>query len=173
MAWKPLEVSEAEVRAHSKSATKKARFLLDESVDPIVAKVLSDRGLNVVTASELRLEGHCDEDQLAAAKRDDRILLTHDADFLNDRRFPLDRNPGVVVLPGGSGTTDELAGAIQILFTLIAPLRELWREKKIRISAGGYITVRRRNRDSGRYEETRYRMTKNGPALIWVDDDGN
>jgi len=171
MAWKPLEISEAEVRAHSKSATKKARFHLDESVDPVVAEVLRDRGLNILTASEVGLRGHSDEDQLAAAKREDRILLTHDEDFLNDRRFSLDRNPGVVVLPGGSGSTDDLAEATNILFSLIAPFRELWRGTKIRISAGGYISVRSRNHDSGRYEERRYRMTKNGPALIWIDDD--
>lgn len=171
MAWKPIRITEAEIRAVSKAAARKARFQLDEDVDPVVAEALRDRGVNVVTAPELGLKGRSDEDQLAAAMRDDRILITHDDDFLNDRRFPPTRNPGLVVIAGGGDSAEELAAALEVLFTLIVPYRELWRGAKIRIASGGYITVRNRDRDSGRYEERRYRMTKNGPAFQWVDEE--
>jgi predicted nuclease of predicted toxin-antitoxin system len=46
-------------------------------------------GLNIVTAQEAGKRGHPDENQLAEARRQGRILLSCDRDFLNDRRFPL------------------------------------------------------------------------------------
>jgi predicted nuclease of predicted toxin-antitoxin system len=88
-------------------------------------------------ASELSLRGRSDEEQLAAATRNDRILVTHDDDFLNDRCFPPSGNPGLVAIAGSGESTEELTAALEILFTLIAPYRELWREAKI-ISSGGY-----------------------------------
>jgi|SRR5579884_1731297 len=167
MGWKPIFVSDQHANSFRSRASKKARFQLDESVDPIVADILRDRGFNVRTAAELDLIGHSDEDHLAAAKRDNRILLTHDEDFLNNRKFPPSRNPGLVILPGASGNLDALADSLQILFFLVAPYREIWRGAKIKITADSYITVWNRDGDSGQYRETRYRITTHGPALEW------
>jgi len=135
----------------------------------VVAAFLRERGFNVKTATETGLVGHSDENHLAAAHRNNRVLITHDSDFLDDRRFPEHRNPGLVVISGGSGSTGELVEAIRVVLELIAPFREVWRGYKIAIAADGHITMRGRSY-SGR-ETTRYRMTRNGPALVWVDDE--
>jgi predicted nuclease of predicted toxin-antitoxin system len=113
VAWKRVELPpDKEMAAFVRDQKAKARFLVDESLGPAVAEVLRGAGWNVKFVADVNLAGHSDEDVLAFAHRDDRILLTHDADFLDDRRFPPHRNPGVVVLPGGSGNERVLIRAL-------------------------------------------------------------
>ena len=65
---------------------------------------LREKKLNVKDLYEEGLEGRPDEDVPMAFAWDTQcVLLTHDRDFLDDRKFPANRNPGVIVLLGGSG----------------------------------------------------------------------
>jgi len=170
MGWKPIFADEQEARAFRRNSAKKARFQLDESIDPVVADILRNRGFNVRSAGETGLTGHPDEDHLAAAKRENRILLTHDEDFLNNRRFPPSGNPGLVVLAGGSGSTDALADSLQVVVSLVAPYREVWRGAKIKITQDGHITIWNHDAETGHYRARRYLMTPCGPALEWERD---
>jgi predicted nuclease of predicted toxin-antitoxin system len=52
-----------------------------------------------VFAKPVGLGGRSDEEIFAYAWREKRIIWTHDRDFLDDKRFPVHRNPGVLVLP--------------------------------------------------------------------------
>ena len=113
MPWRPLKDPDPEESAaFLKAFRKKARFLVDESLGIGVTQYLRKAGWNVKDVSEVGLSGHSDEDVLAFAERDDRILLTHDEDFLDDRSFPPHRNPGVIILPGGSGDEAALVQAL-------------------------------------------------------------
>ena len=103
MTWQRLPSGTKTQEAEFNSFRKKARFLVDESLGDGVARVLRDLGWNTVFGPNVGLARHSDEDVFAYAWRKHRVLLTHDRDFLDDRRFPSHRNPGVVVLPGGSG----------------------------------------------------------------------
>jgi predicted nuclease of predicted toxin-antitoxin system len=105
----------------------RAKFLVDESLGVDVGKVLRARGWNAVYASDLKLLGRSDEDVFAAAYREDRILLTHDRDFLNDRVFRLDVNPGLVILPGAEGQDAALGRALGDLMDVVGPFRETFR----------------------------------------------
>ena len=58
------------------------RFHLDENVEAAVARALVDRGYDVTTTSSAGLEGADDEEHLAFALRERRVVVTHDADFL-------------------------------------------------------------------------------------------
>ena len=58
------------------------RFHLDENVNPAIAVSLRQRGLDVTTTQETGLLRAADEDQLAFATRQQRVLVTHDRDFL-------------------------------------------------------------------------------------------
>ena len=82
---------------------KQTKFFVDESLGPEVTAFLREKKLNVKDVFEEGLVGRPDEDVMAFAWRTQRILLTHDRDFLDDHRFPEHRNPGVIVLPGGDG----------------------------------------------------------------------
>ncbi len=122
----------------------------------------------MVTPDELGLTGCSDEDHFAISYRNKRILLTHDEDFLDNRKFPQHRNPGVVVLPGASGNIDILADALRLVLAFVAPYRDLWQGSKIKIGMDGHVTVW--NYDyTGCWSETRYKVEQHR-CLMWIDD---
>ena len=55
------------------------RLYLDEDVDPLLARVLTDRGYDVLTTQEARRLSSTDADQLAFAAQQGRAVLTHNA----------------------------------------------------------------------------------------------
>ena len=58
------------------------RFHLDEHVHPAIAAGLRHRGIDVTTTVDAGLSGAADENQLAFARTEDRVIVTHDDDFL-------------------------------------------------------------------------------------------
>jgi predicted nuclease of predicted toxin-antitoxin system len=58
------------------------RFHLDEHVASAVALGLRVRGIDVSTTAQEGLTAATDEQQLAFAARQGRVLVTHDSDFL-------------------------------------------------------------------------------------------
>jgi predicted nuclease of predicted toxin-antitoxin system len=150
---------------------KRSRFLIDESLGVEVANVLRRAGWNAVFAADLGLLGHEDEDVFAAARREDRILLTHDKDFLNDRLFRPDLNPGLVVLrPGAEGHQDRLL--LRALFdavSVVGQFREIYRGTKLTVHEDGTWTMSHKTPE-GRVERTKYRFPRNRQVEEWVDD---
>ena len=85
----------------------------------MIQRLLADADLNVAIvlgvirhapeidfkrAEEVPLEGLPDEDVLAAAQRESRVLVSHDVSTMptNLRRFVLaNRSPGVIIIPQG------------------------------------------------------------------------
>ncbi|NQT36014.1 MAG: DUF5615 family PIN-like protein [Planctomycetes bacterium] len=59
------------------------RFHLDEHVASAVAGGLQARGVDVTTSAGAGLLGDDDAAQLAFARSESRVLVTHDADFLS------------------------------------------------------------------------------------------
>lgn len=58
------------------------RFLLDEHVHPAVANGLRLRNIDAATAAEVGLLGEPDERYIEFAASEDRVIVTHDDDFL-------------------------------------------------------------------------------------------
>ncbi len=58
------------------------RFHLDESVRNAVAEGLRKRGIAVTTPGDTGLLGASDSEHLAFALRENRVIVTHDSDFL-------------------------------------------------------------------------------------------
>jgi predicted nuclease of predicted toxin-antitoxin system len=117
MSWiRPKVESEEDIDRYFNECKGRARFLIDESLGMRVTTALRDKGWNVKDVSEVGLNGHSDEDIFAYAKREDRILLTHDSDFLDDKRYPMGRNPGVIVLPGADGSVSALSRALGYIY---------------------------------------------------------
>jgi len=61
---------------------KPLRFHLDENVNPTVAKVLRQQGIDVTTTIEAGLRGADDQAHIAYAWHEGRVIVTHDDDFL-------------------------------------------------------------------------------------------
>ncbi len=171
MPWRPVpDAPEEEVEAFVKQFRKKARFLVDESLGVNVAEAIRDEGWNAKFVAELGLAGHSDEDVFARAWADDRLILTHDSDFLDDRRFPPHRNPGVVVLPGAEGDELPLITALAGLLLFVAPFREGYRRVKIVVSADAEWTFIGQNADTGTMKKRRFRIPPRGPMEEWKDE---
>jgi predicted nuclease of predicted toxin-antitoxin system len=68
------------------------KFILDQDVYAVTARLLRQRGHDVVTASEKGLSKGTDSELLAFAGRERRVLITRDRDF------------GVLVFVQGLGT---------------------------------------------------------------------
>lgn len=149
------------------------KFLVDESLGTEVTELLRKSGWNATDVFEIRINGQPDENVFAKAKSQDRILLTHDRDFLNNCRFPPRLNPGLVVLPGGDGDRRALVNALDELLAIIGETRELWRATKIEISSQSEWTVLTFNRDDGKVHKTRFRFAKSHGGEYWSDDDSS
>lgn len=61
------------------------RLLADENIARAVIAALRKDGHDVITIHELRWRGSSDEAIIAYAKKTERVILTHDTDFLYQR----------------------------------------------------------------------------------------
>jgi predicted nuclease of predicted toxin-antitoxin system len=161
MAWRRIQLPD-----FNREFESKARFLVDESVGIEAAMLIRDQGWDVLYVNEVCILGRSDEDVLASAWREQRILLTHNLDFLDDSRFPFQRNPGLVVLPGATGSRRGLVGAINNVLELIGPYSNAYRGYKIRIAKDGVWTIRNFNAEKGTLQEIRVKFgkTKRAPG---------
>jgi len=137
-----------------------ARFLVDESVGINAARLIRDRGWNVCYIEDLDLLDRSHEAVLAFARREERILLTHHFDFLDDSRFPFHRNPGLVILPPVTCSTLGFTDAINGVLELIGPYSKAYRGFKIRIAEDGVWTIRRFNTEEGVHQEISVKFGK-------------
>ena len=87
------------------------KFLLDENLSPLHARTLRALGHDAVSVVELGLSGADDPVVRDVAIRQERILVTLDADFANVLMFPPSETPGVVRNPTG----DNFAGVTRPL----------------------------------------------------------
>jgi len=142
---------------------KRTKFLVDESVGKEVADWLKEIGWNARFVGDEGLNGRSDEDILAYAWRTKRMLIAFDRDFLDDKKFPFNRNPGVVVISGGSGNTESLIKSLQRTISVIGPFWDIFRGDKIIISEDEVIV---RSAQGG---SSKYRI-KNGQAWEWEDN---
>ena len=147
MPWTKIDLPpQEEIDAFVSRFQKKTRFSVDESLGREAAKAIRDLGWNVKYVEDVDLKGRADEDVFAYAWRDNRILVTHDEDFLNDGRFPPHRNPGVVIVPGGDGNERALLEALAFVLSVVAPFRETYRGTKPRIHSDGSWIMRMQTR---------------------------
>lgn len=58
------------------------RFLTDENIAVSIVKFLRNKGFDVKDVKEESLYGSSDKDIFELAKKEDRIILTHDKDFM-------------------------------------------------------------------------------------------
>jgi len=168
--WRPLDVTEGEVAEAEKRFRKKARFLTDQDVHSETAPFLRTHRWNVKTAQEVGLTGHDDSDLMAFAQREDRLLLTHDRDYLSDRKFPPARKGGVVILPGGAGDIRALVQALLDMLAIVAPYWNAYRGSKIVFNSDRTLSIRSRDSSSGAITTTRYRLRPHATPEMWTDD---
>ncbi len=90
------------------------RFHLDEHVADAIAKALRQRGIDVTTTAEAGLLDAEDEEHLAFAFSEGRVVVTQDADFL---RFDAEgqSHAGLAYFSQGSWTIGEVIGHLILI----------------------------------------------------------
>jgi predicted nuclease of predicted toxin-antitoxin system len=167
MGWKKLPVTREDSARVNFVFRRKAKFLIDENLEPNATGLLRPLGWNVVGASEIGLRSRDDRELFAYAWKKDRMLLTKDRDYLDDRRFPEHRNPGLIVLPDASFESRSFIRAMRAVVHIIGPYREAYRKSKIDIASDGQISITSRDVDTGRMEKTRYLLHPDGRTFQW------
>jgi uncharacterized protein with PIN domain len=96
------------------------RFHLDEHVARGVADGLRRRGIDVTTTTDAGLSSATDADQLAFARSQGRVLVTHDADFLRLHRGGR-LHAGIVYCHQREGSIGDILRGLLLIWELLAP----------------------------------------------------
>lgn len=100
--------------------TERVRFHLDEMVDPDVARALRQHGIDVTTTVDANLRSATDEEQLDYAQRTERVLVTHDTDFLRLAGRDLDHQ-GIAFCYKTSRSLGEIIRSLILIYEMLSP----------------------------------------------------
>jgi predicted nuclease of predicted toxin-antitoxin system len=114
------------------------KFLLDENLSPLHARTFRALGHDAVSVMELGFSGVDDSVVRDAAIKQERILVTLDADFANLLRFPTAGTPGVVRFRIHPAIEEAIDAAIRFAIPRLAEMNLAGKlvvvdERKIRI----------------------------------------
>ncbi len=96
------------------------RFHLDEHVPTAVALGLRRRGIDVTTTVETSLAGAADKEHIAFALSQDRVIVTHDEDFLVLHSRGV-RHAGIVYCHQGDRSVGELLRLLVLVRECLTP----------------------------------------------------
>jgi uncharacterized protein DUF5615 len=166
--WKKiLPVTEDEVRAADHFLRKKARFLVDENIGKL-ASILRELGWDAVSAHEAGLRGHSDEDLFAFGWKRKRVIITNDDGFLDDRRYPFHRCPGVLIVPSPAKNFEGFADALASGLPVVGRYSGAFDREKIAIRSDGTWTVRGFSKEPGVHWKAQFKVDEHGQAWEWV-----
>jgi predicted nuclease of predicted toxin-antitoxin system len=112
--WEKTELSkkeEEENLTYWKSfLQKKAKFLLDEHLDPVFVSELKGGGYHAIHVEEVGLIGMPDENIYNYAKKKDLIIITANTKHFwpNSKKIPLKNSPGIICLECNPGDFDKI-----------------------------------------------------------------
>lgn len=96
------------------------RFHLDENVDHEILRGLRNRGIDVTTPAEAGLLETPDEDHLAYARREGRVVFTHYSDFLRLSGLGHE-HAGIVFCRQHSGNEKDIIAFLALIDECLEP----------------------------------------------------
>ena len=96
------------------------RYYLDEHVDPDIARALRRYGIAATTTVEAGLRTQSDLAQLEFAAREQRVLVTHDADFLR-LIGQLPHHAGVAYGTRSARSLGEMIRSLILIYEVLTP----------------------------------------------------
>jgi predicted nuclease of predicted toxin-antitoxin system len=100
--------------------TDRIRLHLDENIDPDVARALRRHGIDVSTTQEVGLRTESDAAQLEFIRREDRVIVTHDSDFLQIAGTTSD-HPGIVYCDKTARSIGEIIRGLILIYEVLTP----------------------------------------------------
>ncbi len=95
----------------------KIRFYADEHVAKIIIKGLRQRGVEVLTVSEAGMLGASDEEHIAFARKEGRVIFTQDVDFLR-LHAKGEKHAGIVYAPQQT-TVGEIIYGLMLIYQIL------------------------------------------------------
>ena len=172
MPWVRLDTESKWVKRRLEGTEGTTKFIADNNVDLDVLFDYLD-GLRLSCRDlDYETRGKSDIDVLAEAWEKNRVLLTHDDGFLNRERHPPETNPGIVVMPGGSGDLEQFLPVIGKMLNFMKPNRRLWLGTYVKIGRDGIISIEGVNATTKeRIPTWHMRFDEDGLPLTWDDDE--
>jgi predicted nuclease of predicted toxin-antitoxin system len=96
------------------------RFHLDEHVDPDIARALRRHDIDVTTTVEAGLRTESDEAQMAFIRRERRIIVTHDVDFLRFASHSSE-HPGIAYCHKTARSIGEIIRSLILIYEVLTP----------------------------------------------------
>lgn len=158
---------EAELESYLRTKKKKLRFYTDADVPTQAVEILREQRFNVLTAEEAGRKRHSDENHVAEARKQGRILITRDRDYMNERRFPLHKCPTIVVCNFGSGMHDQILSTFDCL-AMIATMPDFY-DEWVKIDANPSEWTETMRLGDGTTARNRHRFYQ-GELQVWVQD---
>ena len=102
------------------------KLLLDENLPPQVATELRQQGYDVMHLRDMGMKGCKDSELIAFARKNERCLVTLDADFADLRHFPLGSHTGIIRLRIRFAHSNIVVGALRSLLPKLdhVPMQE-------------------------------------------------
>ncbi len=100
------------------------RFHLDENVDLVIATALRRYDIDVTTSVDVGILASQDNIQLEYALRENRVIVTHDADFLRMASQGHD-HAGIAYCRLSARSIGEIVRALRLIFEVMSP-EEMW-----------------------------------------------
>jgi predicted nuclease of predicted toxin-antitoxin system len=98
--------------------TNRIRLHLDENVDPDVARALRRHGIDVTTTQSAGLRTQSDINQISFIRREERVIMTHDADFLHIASTT-DDHPGIVYCDKTARSIGEIIRGLILIYEVL------------------------------------------------------
>ena len=96
------------------------QFHLDENVDPAVAIGLQRFGIDVTTSGQMDLLSSVDETQLSFVIREQRVIVTHDEDFLVIHSHGVE-HAGIVYCHLGERSIGQMIESLRLIYEILTP----------------------------------------------------
>jgi len=96
------------------------KFHLDEHVDPDIARALRRHGIDITTTVDAGLRTRNDPAHLDFIRREGRVVVTHDADFLRYASRSSD-HPGIVYCHMGARSVGEIIRSLILIYEVLTP----------------------------------------------------
>lgn len=147
MAWdkihyptdKEIKVIEDEFeREHGFKFTRKPRYFVDENLGQGVTELIRNLGGNVTDPWEKGMLGYKDDRVWQFARKERRIILSHDNDFMDERKYPIRECHGYVVLPHKEGGETPLVQKVAHLYSVTSSGVGFLYKKKLIIRENGH-----------------------------------
>lgn len=160
--WQPL--------APDDEGSEDTRFILDNDVDVEILHWLQGARVSVVQLQP-KFRSLPDEDVLAEAKRQDRVLITHDQRFVDPHTVETEKNPGILIIPrDGRGNIDF--GLVGVVLAYVVNARDVIDQTVLRLYPSRRFTLWSPDENTGEMVPVYCRVSDDDTVQVLVDDDG-